>query len=350
MTSKTYRRAATSFVFLPILWISIANHAIRRSFILQLVSQLSSHIARLSTTYNFFSRVLASSKRSITGGKGNVLYPAIPFSTSMMVPYGTPFPVLMTLKCLSFGIAGQSCLRSMSTGSDHSEFRTLQNQQHYPVGGIPGPKEPKTTQTNNYLAPLLAELNVLYNGIDMKTYEHLGREVKVRAALMMVACDIPAARKVSSFSSRNTTKACHKYARSFHVFPGTKQLKYSGFDETAWIPRSRCENMRDAKRWLAAKTELEQKDLVRETGTRWSEPHRLEYFDVVRCTVIDPMHNLFLGTAKRMVKLWIELGILTPKALAAMEKSTAGILIPPDMDSLSNGKIAIGFASMQTAE
>ncbi|KAL1927707.1 hypothetical protein VTP01DRAFT_3528 [Rhizomucor pusillus] len=73
MTSKTYRRAATSFVSLPILLNSIANHALRRSFILQLVSQFSYHIARLSTTYNFFSRVLASSKRSITGD--NVVVP-----------------------------------------------------------------------------------------------------------------------------------------------------------------------------------------------------------------------------------------------------------------------------------
>ncbi|KAL1936824.1 hypothetical protein VTP01DRAFT_958 [Rhizomucor pusillus] len=123
----------------------------------------------------------------------------------------------------------------------------------------------------------------------------------------------------------------------FSCLPWNQAAKLFGFDETTWIPRSGCENMKDAKRYLEAKTEQEQKDLVRETGTRWSELHRLEYFDVVRCTVIDPMHNLFLGTAKRMVELWIELGILTPQALAAMEKSAAGILIPPDMDSLSNG-------------
>ncbi|KAL1927706.1 hypothetical protein VTP01DRAFT_3527 [Rhizomucor pusillus] len=93
--------------------------------------------------------------------------------------------------------------------------------------------------------------------------------------------------------------------------------------------------MRDGKSWLEAKTEQE---------------HRLEYFDVVRCTVIDPMHNLFFGTAKRMAELWIELEILTPQALAAMEKFAAGILIPPDMDPLSNGKLAIGFGSMKAAE
>ena len=26
--------------------------------------------------------------------------------------------------------------------------------------------------------------------------------------------------------------------------------------------------------------------------------------DIVQCHVIDPMHNLFLGTAKNMMKVW----------------------------------------------
>jgi hypothetical protein len=32
-----------------------------------------------------------------------------------------------------------------------------------------------------------------------------------------------------------------------------------------------------------------------ENGVRWSEFARLEYFDIVKWTVIDPMHNLLLG-------------------------------------------------------
>ena len=30
-------------------------------------------------------------------------------------------------------------------------------------------------------------------------------------------------------------------------------------------------------------------------GVRWTEFARLKYFDLVRYTVIDPMHNLLLG-------------------------------------------------------
>jgi hypothetical protein len=30
-------------------------------------------------------------------------------------------------------------------------------------------------------------------------------------------------------------------------------------------------------------------------GVRWTELARLKYFDIVRYTVVDPMHNLLLG-------------------------------------------------------
>lgn len=45
------------------------------------------------------------------------------------------------------------------------------------VGIIPGPKEPKKEQINNYLRHLVDELIELYNGIKMKL--HNGQEVNV---------------------------------------------------------------------------------------------------------------------------------------------------------------------------
>jgi len=41
-------------------------------------------------------------------------------------------------------------------------------------------------------------------------------------------------------------------------------------------------------------------------GVRYSVLLDLPYFDPVTFTVIDPMHNLYLGTAKHVFKLWIE--------------------------------------------
>jgi hypothetical protein len=36
----------------------------------------------------------------------------------------------------------------------------------------------------------------------------------------------------------------------------------------------------------------------KEHGARWTELARLPYFDLVRQTIIDPMHNLLLGMLK----------------------------------------------------
>ncbi|KAJ6459895.1 hypothetical protein C8R45DRAFT_826624, partial [Mycena sanguinolenta] len=46
-------------------------------------------------------------------------------------------------------------------------------------------------------------------------------------------------------------------------------------------------------------------------GVRWTEFARLKYFDLVRYTVVDPMHNLLLGVAKtQWYTQWIKTGAL----------------------------------------
>ena len=64
------------------------------------------------------------------------------------------------------------------------------------VGVIPGPKELELT-LNTFLQPLVDDLLQLWSGVEMKTYNNI--PVIVRAALLCVGCDIPAARKVSGF-------------------------------------------------------------------------------------------------------------------------------------------------------
>ena len=44
------------------------------------------------------------------------------------------------------------------------------------------------------------------------------------------------------------------------------------------------------------------------------------HVDAIRFTVIDPMHNLFLGTAKRMFQLWLDRDLLTKAKLKVIEE------------------------------
>ena len=60
-------------------------------------------------------------------------------------------------------------------------------------------------------------------------------------------------------------------------------------------------------------------DIERNYGIRYSVLDNLPYFDASRMTVIDPMHNLLLGTAKYMLNVWKELNYLTNEHLIQIQ-------------------------------
>ena len=62
--------------------------------------------------------------------------------------------------------------------------------------------------------------------------------VVVRAALICVACDIPAARKVCGFVSHNALLGCSKCLKPFPTTSFGEKPDYSGFDKINWTPRS----------------------------------------------------------------------------------------------------------------
>ena len=66
-------------------------------------------------------------------------------------------------------------------------------------------------------------------------------------------------------------------------------------------------------------------------GTRYSELMALPYFDCVRYHVIDPMHNLFTGTAKHVMKNnWLDEAQpkLNKKDLASIQEKLDKIKAP----------------------
>ena len=56
------------------------------------------------------------------------------------------------------------------------------------------------------------------------------------------------------------------------------------------------------------------------TGARYSVLSQLPYYDAVRFALIDPMHNLLLGTAKHVLNTWIEMGLLGESDLQRLHK------------------------------
>ncbi|KAG2190839.1 hypothetical protein INT47_005589 [Mucor saturninus] len=216
------------------------------------------------------------------------------------------------------------------------------------VGLMPGPKEPKSYEINSYLKPLVDDLEQLYVGMTIPTFEYRSGAT-VRAALLMVACDIPAARKTSGFTSHNSTNACYKCSRQFSRLAGTSSVDFRGFNYLEWSIRHGVENRVHAEVWKSASTPSERHQLEIENGVRWSQLHRLGYFDLVRGTIIDPMHNLFLGTAKRMMEKWIAGGDINSGQLNDMQQIAKKMTLPASYSSLT-AKIGKGFSFMKADE
>ncbi|KAG2204626.1 hypothetical protein INT45_003618, partial [Circinella minor] len=205
---------------------------------------------------------------------------------------------------------------------------------------------------NNYMEPLVKELEELYKGVPISDDPS---SPTMRAVLLSVNCDIPAARKVGAFTGIQSFCACYRCDRKFTQLPGSTLRNWGGFD-FAWQDRDETKNAEGAEKWKAAKTPQERERVENEYGTRWSPLCRLKYFQRSRQVLLDPFHNLYLGTCKRMMELWRRMvnpttgkPLLTKDHFTEMQKEAEQIELPPGFE-ISKSKIGGHFAFMKGAE
>ena len=87
-----------------------------------------------------------------------------------------------------------------------------------------------------------------------------------------------------------------------------------------WTPRHGDQHKAQAMATLRAQNKTEQAELESSNGVRYSQLFKLPYFDPIESHVVDPMHNLLLGTAKHVFKVWLEKGILTTDKVNEIDK------------------------------
>lgn len=211
------------------------------------------------------------------------------------------------------------------------------------IGLIPGPKEPKLT-VNSFLHPMVQELKELWSGVTLPCSSSPFKCVFIRAALTCCSCDVPATRKSCGFVGHNAGLGCSKCKK---FFPSTRHnsgisLDFSGYDEENWTNRSLEEHRTQAYLHLNASTKAQQKFIEKNYGIRYSILLELPYWDPIKFSVVDPMHNLFLGTGKRVMQIWINQGILSKKDFQMIEKIVAKIKVPHHVHV---GRISLKIAS-----
>lgn len=212
------------------------------------------------------------------------------------------------------------------------------------VGIIPGPREPEHN-INSYLQPLVSELLTLWEGIKLQVNTASGVvEAKVRCALLCVACDLPAGRKACGFLSYNARLGCSRCLKEFTG--GVGDQDFSGFERTNWSARTDTQHREDVKKIRTCKTKTEKKNMESLLGCRYSVFLDLPYYNSPRFLIVDPMHNLFLGTGKRMINLWMKHNLLTSNHFLQVQSFVDNITVPSDVGRIPH-KIESGFAGFK---
>ena len=132
----------------------------------------------------------------------------------------------------------------------------------------------------------------------------------VRGALVCVSSDLPAGRKCLDFLSYTANLGCSKCFCTFGtgVFGANN---YGGFERKNWLVRSKSQHKTDIETIKNCTTKTRRKKKESELGCRYTSLLELPYFDPIWVHVIDPMHNLYLGTAKSIfLNIWVSQGIL----------------------------------------
>ncbi len=124
----------------------------------------------------------------------------------------------------------------------------FKSENMFLAGIIPGPKEPSMDEINNFLQPLVGDLLESYETRVYYTctwkYPN-GR--KMRSALALIICDLPAARQVFGFTGPQLTNFC-SYCKL--------QLKdINNLDVGSWEPHSCEEHLNLALKWQDASQE-----------------------------------------------------------------------------------------------
>ena len=119
---------------------------------------------------------------------------------------------------------------------------------------------------------------------------------------------IPATRKVCGFFGHNAQLGCNKCYKEFSVF--SRSYDFSGYDCNSWELLTVEKHRADCIKVQSCVTKTSICEIESQLGVRPSALLRLACNDAIKFVAIDAMHNLFLGTSKRMFLSCVKSGII----------------------------------------
>ena len=136
-------------------------------------------------------------------------------------------------------------------------------------------------------------------------------------------------------------------SKCFEVFSGRPgSMDYSGFNRSSWTLRTDSKHRQDISVVQKCTSKTERAKTESELGCRYSVLLELPSFDAPRLHIIDPMHNLFQGTGKHMIAVWIKGGHLCTSHLEKIQAFVDKLILPSDIGRIPY-KIASGFSAFK---
>jgi len=196
------------------------------------------------------------------------------------------------------------------------------------AGITPPPKEPTVTTITALADPVVDQLEALWTGKTIRSYQHPDG-IATRVAVLPAIGDLMAIRKALGFAGI----AVH----NFCSFCDLQLSQIDVLDPRKWKERVGVNVLAAAVEWKEATTKKEQARLVKKNGVRWSSLHRLTYQDPVRHTLLGAMHNWDEGILQHHAQVKWGIGGI-PKVPGTGEDPDAHFVTTPPPSPLTSAE------------
>jgi hypothetical protein len=179
----------------------------------------------------------------------------------------------------SCGIISMACLNL-------GEELCFKPEYMYIAGIIPGPREPRLTELNHYLRPLVDDLRSSWShGVQYSRTALYPNGNVVRDAIAIIASDLPAARKTAQM----TSSVSHNFCSCCDCF-NLSTVGRTDFHNWRRKDSALLRIYSLVSKYLASSKEQER--FAAAMGVRWSELWRLPYWDPPKQLIVDSMHTI----------------------------------------------------------
>jgi hypothetical protein len=213
------------------------------------------------------------------------------------------------------------------------------------AGMMPGPRE--APDVSMLMTPLMEELVLLgMNGIYVDV-EGEKEKQKIRCILFSMNCDLPAKAKVTGHAGTGAKQGCsfckqefvygheaHKCLTACMIEPPPRRAA----DPCPWVDgvhrlklypaRTTEQHRKDIAEWEGQANQSQRDKKQKASGAHRTPLTKLWYWDTVQQVTLDTFHNMYLGTPRHMMRMFVKQKIIAKHEQKIIQDWLRDLLLP----------------------